>query len=176
MDGLLTPSSPALAEQRAVEQRLHALELTRRVYSQYVMKFGPAPGSAAYFGSFSGRSTSSASFVTLWQTYLPTVPYPAIAFASYCLAAVGDSAEVRLVVTDGLGSSTSPVGSISGNALYQFIGIDWLHSRELWRGAATVELQARRSGGSSADITIAPIESTLRDPAQALVTPGWTVA
>lgn len=156
-----------------LEARIVTLEATRRVYDPQVVRFGPdLTGGTEFF--IYGRETTSTSFVPMWTARLAQLTAPALAFASYSLAAVGATAEWRIVVTDADGSSTSPVGSASGTGGYRFVGFDWLHERTLWRGDATITYEARRAAGAGAVAAYYP-QSTLRDPAQALIVAAWTV-
>lgn len=172
MDPLLLDPSQGARDQREVTARLTALEATRRVYDAQVVRFGPTLVTSD-FSAF-GRLTSATAFTPTWEARLPTISAPALAFASYSYAPVGTTAEWRIVMTDSAGSSTSPVGSAAGTGGYRFVGFDWLHQRALWSGAVTITYEARVASGPGPVATYYP-QSTLRDPAQALIVAAWTV-
>ena len=174
MDPLLLDANAAARAQREITARLAALESTRRVYDAQVVRFGPVTSGGGTEFFIYGRETTSTSFVPMWRALLPSISAPALAFASYSYALVGTTAEWRIVMTDGAGSSTSPVGSAAGNGGYRFVGFDWLHERTLWSGPVTIEYQARVAAGPGAVATYYP-QSTLCDPAQALIVAAWTV-
>lgn len=173
MDQILLDRDAYGRDRRSVEERLAALEATRRVYDAQVVRFGPDRTGGTEFFIY-GRETSSATFVGMWTARLPSISAPALAFASYSYALAGTTAEWRIVMTDASGSSTSPVGSAAGTGGYRFVGFDWLHQRPLWGGEVTITYQARVASGAGPVAAYYP-QSTLRDPAQALIVAAWTV-
>lgn len=172
MDPLLLDASASARARREITARLSALEATRRVYDAQVVRFGPTRLTTDFTAY--GRQTSNTGFTVAWRARLPSISAPALAFASFSYAPVGTTAEWRIVMTDSAGSSTSPVGSAAGTGAFRFVGFDWLHGRTLWGGAVTIDYEIRVAAGPGPVAGDYP-QSTLRDPAQALIVAAWTV-
>lgn len=96
-------------------------------------------------GNWDTTFSAVAGFVAAWRSWVPQVALPGLAAkASYSLTGSA-TGEVRVQITRGAEVATSSTLSV---VVGSQSNLGWLHGLDLWAaGIATVEFQARMSGG-----------------------------
>lgn len=148
MPAILDP----LLDVRNFEERIGALEQRPKVVEPLYME--SLPGAPLVFQWYS--PTTSATFVTAWETYCPRVMLPSLAVV-HSVTDGGASGEHRIVMTAGANIATSSTQAYAtGSARFQSLG--WIHGLPRWTDdLVRIELQHRRTAGAGILYTGRPV-------------------